>query len=86
MSPLISVYLIFINLLNVILFGYDKRRSIAGKWRVRETTFFLVALLGGSLGGVIGMMLFHHKTRKSSFRIGMPLLLILDILLILFFL
>ncbi len=86
MSTVIVIYLILINLLNVILFGYDKHRSIAGKWRVREMTFFLIALLGGSLGGVIGMILFHHKTRKPAFRTGMPLLLAFDIFLLILFL
>ena len=67
------------SLADFILMGLDKRRARRGAWRVRERTFFLVALLGGALGGVLGMHLFRHKTRHWYFRYGLPAILLLQL-------
>ena len=56
------------------LMGEDKRRARRGAWRVRERTFFLLALLGGSPGALAGMYLFRHKTKHWYFRFGLPLI------------
>ena len=77
------VWLLVWNLLAFILMGIDKGRAIQGKWRVRERTLFLTAILGGSLGALLGMKLFHHKTRTPWFRFGMPILLGIQIVLVL---
>ena len=64
-------------LMSLVLFGLmgvDKRRARKGRWRVRERTLFLLALLGGACGGTLGMFLFHHKTRHWTFRLIFPLL------------
>ena len=69
--------LVLVNLVEFALMGWDKRRARRGEWRVRERTFFLLALLGGALGGVAGMRVFRHKTRHWYFRYGLPTILAL---------
>ena len=68
-----------VSLADFILMGVDKRRAKQGAWRVRERTFFLLALLGGSPGAILGMRLFHHKTRHWYFKYGLPAILILQL-------
>lgn len=81
MENLLFFWLVFANLLGLILMGADKSRAKRGAWRVPEKTFFLLALLGGCVGCWAGMYLFRHKTRHWYFVIGMPAILILQILL-----
>lgn len=72
----------WILLMSIILFcmmGADKRRAQNDKWRIKERTLFITAFLGGGLGGVLGMQIFRHKTKHTSFMIGMPLLLLWNI-------
>ncbi len=71
------IYLIAVNVLLFLVMGADKLRSKRGAWRVRERTLFLLALLGGGAGGLLGMFLFRHKTRHSAFVWGFPLLTLL---------
>lgn len=77
-GPLIG-YLVLVNLWALGLMWFDKHRAKAGGRRVRERTLFLSALLGGSLGAVLGMRLFRHKTRHWYFVWGMPLILLAQI-------
>ncbi|MBF1067638.1 MAG: DUF1294 domain-containing protein [Porphyromonadaceae bacterium] len=72
-------YLILMNLIAFALYGIDKRRAKQGAWRISEYTLLLVALLGGSLGALLGMRYFHHKTRHRKFRYGVPLILLLQL-------
>lgn len=72
-------YLILMNLIAFALYGIDKRRAKQGAWRISEYTLLLVALLGGSLGALLGMRYFRHKTRHRKFRYGMPLILLLQL-------
>lgn len=76
------IYLIIINILSYSLMGIDKYKAITNKWRISEYTLFGISLLGGSLGTLLGMFTFHHKTKKNSFRILIPIFLIINILLI----
>ena len=62
--------------------GEDKRRAQRGKWRIPERTLFLSAALFGGLGGVLGMHIFHHKTRHLRFRLGFPALLLVQVVLV----
>lgn len=78
-------YLILINLVGFTAMFLDKRKARKGAFRIPESTLFTIAFMGGSLGSLIGMYTFRHKTRHLSFTIGMPLLLLLQ-LLVLFFL
>lgn len=72
------LYLCIINLAAFFLMASDKRRARKGLWRIPEKTLFLSAVLGGSAGALLGMYIFHHKTRHWYFVIGMPLILILQ--------
>lgn len=78
---IIVIYLIAINVISLIAMGSDKRRAIHREWRISEKNLFLFAILGGSIGALAGMKLFHHKTKHKQFVYGMPLLLILQIIL-----
>ncbi len=74
-------YLLAVNLLLFILMGWDKAAARRSARRTRETTLLGLAVIGGSVGGILGMLLFRHKTKKPAFRIGMPLILICQALL-----
>ncbi|MDD5938975.1 MAG: DUF1294 domain-containing protein [Clostridiales bacterium] len=67
-----------LSLLDFLLMGADKRRAKKGLRRVPEKTFFLIALLGGTPGAVLGMYAFHHKTRHWYFKWGLPAILLLQ--------
>ena len=73
------VWLAVINLLTFIVYGADKRRARRGKWRVPEKTLFLLPLLGGSIGALLGMRVFHHKTKHWYFVWGIPTILLAQI-------
>ncbi len=73
------IYLASVNLLSFLLMGLDKRRARRGGWRISEKTLFLFPLLGGSIGGIAGMRVFHHKTKHWYFRLGFPAILILQL-------
>lgn len=74
-------FVIYALTVNVILFsmmGIDKKRAKKKQWRISEMGLFLVAIVGGALGGTIGMYIFHHKTRHWYFVIGFPLILVVQ--------
>lgn len=83
---LVALYLTVINLTGFAVMGVDKRKAVRHLWRVRESTLFLIALLGGSVGSILGMRMFRHKTRHWYFVYGMPAILALQILLAVFIL
>ena len=72
----LAVYLAVINLATFAVYGVDKRRARRGKWRVPEKTLFLLPLLGGSVGALLGMRMFHHKTKHWYFVWGIPAILL----------
>lgn len=72
-------YLLIVNILGFAVMGIDKQKAIKKRWRIRESTLFLIALVGGSLGSILGMRIFHHKTKHWYFVCGMPLILMLQI-------
>ncbi|SFQ32401.1 Uncharacterized membrane protein YsdA, DUF1294 family [Lachnospiraceae bacterium XBB1006] len=76
---LLLVYLAIMNVAGLTVMGIDKRKAIKGAWRIPEKTLFLVSILGGSVGTLVGMYLFHHKTKHWYFVIGMPLILIVQV-------
>lgn len=80
---LIALYIILINLVTFLVFGKDKRRARRSEWRTPESTLFILAIAGGSIGALLGMLYFHHKTRKKTFQIGIPLILIVHLLILL---
>lgn len=75
----IEIYLIIINLITFIVFGVDKRAAIKKRSRIRVSTLLTLSFVGGSLGGLIAMYLFRHKTKKLQFTLLLPLMLILHI-------
>ena len=84
LSTIPIIYLLFINLTGFALMGIDKYKARKHLWRIPEKTLFLSALLGGSTGAILGMYVFHHKTRHWYFMVGMPAILILQIVLTVF--
>lgn len=72
-------YFLIINLIGFFSMCIDKRRAIKKMWRIPEINLFLYAILGGSIGSILGMKVFHHKTRHWYFVYGMPFILIVQI-------
>ena len=80
----IMIYLLVINLIGFYMMWSDKRRAKWGKWRIPEQTLFIVTALGGGIGTIAGMYVFRHKTKKLKFTIGLPVILILEIILVVY--
>ena len=81
MKTILLAALLLINLLAFALYGIDKRKAKRSAWRIPEATLLLVAALGGSLGALLGMEFFRHKTKHWKFRVLVPLFLIAHIVL-----
>ena len=79
------IYLLIINLIGFFAMFLDKQKAKRDKWRIPEKTLFLFALIGGSLGTTLGMHLFRHKTKHWYFKFGMPLILLIQLVLIFYF-
>lgn len=73
-----AVYRIVISIISFIVIGIDKSKSKKGDWRVREATLIILALLGGAIGVLFGMVFFNHKTKKQKFYVGVPAIYILN--------
>ena len=80
----LEIYLIAVNLITFVIFGVDKLAAIKGRTRIRERTLLLLAFIGGSIGGLSAMYLFWHKIRKLKFKLGVPLMLVLHIVAVLY--
>ena len=80
----IGMSLLAINILTFVVFGVDKYKAIKKQYRVPEKTLFLLAVMGGSAGALAGMFTFRHKTRKWYFRIGIPCIWAVQILLLIY--
>ena len=83
---ILFIYLAVINIIGFALMGIDKKRAIRGAWRISESSLFLSAVLGGSIGCILGMRLFRHKTKHWYFKYGMPAILLLQIAAVIFLL
>ena len=73
------LYFAVINIVAFFLYGIDKWKARHDKWRITEARLLSVALLGGSIGALLGMKVWHHKTQHNKFRFGLPLILILHL-------
>lgn len=78
------VYLILINILAFLLYYYDKQKACKNAWRISEKTLLFVAFLGGSIGAYLAMTIFRHKTLHPQFYIGVPLMLAIQVLFIIY--
>jgi uncharacterized membrane protein YsdA (DUF1294 family) len=79
---ILLIYLAVINCTAFVLYGIDKHRAEKNRWRIRERTLLGAAFLGGGIGALAGMKVFHHKTLHASFRFGVPCALILWLVLL----
>ena len=77
----IVIYLLVINLLGFFAMGIDKWKAKKGSWRISENALFMFTILGGGIGTIAGIYAFRHKTKKAKFTIGMPVILILEVIL-----
>ena len=97
MANMLFYYLIVINIVTFLVYGIDKWRSTSGRllptgrkkakqgsWRISEATLLLLAVIGGSIGALLGMQVWHHKTMHKKFKYGLPLILLAQIALIYF--
>ena len=88
-------YLIVINVVTFLVYGIDKWRSTSGRllptgrkkakqgsWRISEAILLILAVIGGSIGALLGMKVWHHKTMHKKFKYGVPTILIIQIILI----
>lgn len=81
----IAIYLVAINLTAYILYAIDKYKSKKYKWRISEKALIIAALVGGSVGALFAMKMFRHKTKHKKFTIGVPLILIAQIVMLCMF-
>ncbi len=81
---LLIIYLLIINIVAIIITGYDKLCAKRHSWRVKERTLMLISAIGGSVGMYVTMQLIRHKTRHIKFMLGIPLIIVLQIVLIWF--
>ena len=79
MRTFLFCYFVVVNLSTFLLMFSDKQRAVRRQWRIPEKTFFLLSFLGGAAGALSGMFLFRHKTRHLSFRIVLPLCLVINV-------
>lgn len=78
----IIIYLLIINIIAFFAMFIDKKKAEKDRWRIKESTLLTLALIGGSIGAIIGMYTFHHKTKKPRFFIGIPVMIVLQTMLI----
>ena len=79
----LGLYVLIINITAFVLYGADKYKAKRSQWRIPEKSLILAALLGGSVGALLGMAAFHHKTRRPLFTVGIPVILLLQLILLL---
>ena len=95
MNSVLLYYLIAINIVTFFVYGIDKWKAKQGSWRISEATLLLLAVIGGSIGALSGMQIWHHKTMHKGgtcdvdnivggyqFKYGLPLILLAQIALI----
>ncbi len=80
----IIIYLLAINVIAFLAMGIDKWKAKKNAWRIPEQTLLSLVVLGGGIGGIIGMYVFRHKTKKPRFFIGFPVILIAEIAIVIY--
>ena len=79
---IVLIYLGVINAVTFFLYGIDKRKARRSKWRIEESTLLWWAVLGGSIGAILGIKIWHHKTQRKKFAVGVPMILLTQIMII----
>ncbi len=82
MNKYLLIYIISINILSFLLFGIDKYKAIKNKYRIPEKVLLLISLFGGSIGSILGMIIFHHKTKKPLFIIMIPIFITFNVIIL----
>jgi uncharacterized membrane protein YsdA (DUF1294 family) len=81
-TQLLIIYLVLVNVITFFYFGFDKLKAHWQSRRVPEMTLWILSLIGGSIGGLLGMKFFRHKTKKTSFQAGMAVIITVQILIL----
>ena len=84
MANALLYYLIVVNILTFAVYGIDKWKAKQGSWRISEATLLMLAVIGGTIGALLGMQVWRHKTMHLKFKYGLPLILLAQIALIYF--
>ena len=79
MANALLYYLIVINILTFAVYGIDKWKARQGNWRISEATLLMLAVIGGTIGALLGMQVWRHKTMHKKFKYGLPLILLAQI-------
>lgn len=81
MKEVIFLYLLAVNIATYVVYGIDKKRAKNHEWRISEATLTGLAVIGGSVGALLGMRHFRHKTKHVKFTAGIPLIMIIQVIL-----
>ena len=84
-EQLIVIYLVAINVVTFFMYGIDKWKAKRSKWRIPEATLLGMAVIGGSIGAWLGMRVWHHKTMHKKFQLGIPLIIVAQIALMIWY-
>jgi len=85
MKWMVLIYVAVMSLITFAVFGLDKFKAKTNRWRIRERTLFLLAILGGGIGAFLGMQIFRHKTQHKQFVIGIPAIMIVQFIALILF-
>lgn len=83
-NKVLIIYLLAINIITFITFGIDKLLAVTDKWRIRILVLLGLCFIGGSLGGLLAMVVFNHKTKQSYFTFGVPMMLLAQIFVLIY--
>lgn len=83
MWKFVLAYLIIVNIVAFALYGADKKRAEKHQWRIKESVLIGIAAIGGSIGAIVGMQTYRHKTKHLKFTIGVPMILGLQMFVVL---
>lgn len=81
LTKILQIYLLAMTIVTFFIYGIDKYKARKTKWRIPETTLLWMAILGGSVGALLGMKVWRHKTLHRKFKYGVPAILIIQIIL-----
>ena len=79
MEMIIYTFIAILNVITFLIYAIDKWKAKKNRWRIPESILLLLAVLGGSIGALLGMKIWHHKTMHKKFKYGIPLIMILQI-------